>query len=69
MWMDINISFKKFSAIGRNRPGTLIEVIMENGKKKHYLIGDVNPSGAIESGGMPFSSKAIISRYRILWSR
>lgn len=68
IWLDFNKSFEEFSKIGRNRSGTLIEVLYE-GKRKQYLIGDINKSATVEDGGKPFlPSSAIVLKYKIIYS-
>jgi hypothetical protein len=54
----------------RNRPGTLIEVLVDN-KKKQFLIGDICKDASLssENAKKPFENKDIILRYRILWSK
>lgn len=66
-WTDFNKSYNKFVKAGKNIPGVLIDVLFE--KKRHlYLIGHINPLASAADGGMPFPGKAIVVKYKYIWS-
>lgn len=65
-WMNFNKSFKEFVKAGRNEPGVLVE-ILDSGRRRVLLIGDINASASAEAGGRPFSDEAIVCRYQYIW--
>jgi hypothetical protein len=65
-WTEFNKPFSDFVKAGKNIPGALIEVEMR-GRRKVFLIGDVNTSGVSSTGGKPFSNKAIVLHYKYIW--
>jgi hypothetical protein len=69
-WLEFNLPFSEFALKERNRPGTLIEVLV-NKKRKQFLIGDVCKDGSQsnKSSTKPFENEDIVLRYRILWTR
>jgi hypothetical protein len=68
MWYPVDKSFREFVDSGKLEPGVLIEAIIL-GKRKHFLVGDINPNGSMSIGGKPLTDKTIITRYRIIWAR
>jgi hypothetical protein len=67
-WFLVNKSFREFLDSGGVSPGILFEAII-SGRKKQFLVGDINPNGSMSIGGKPLTYDTIISRYRIIWSR
>lgn len=67
-WFRVDKTFEEFTKEGKCCSGILIEVLF-NGRHKLYLVGDINNQGCIASGGKPFPDDAIITRYKIIWSR
>lgn len=67
-WIQFNDTFDNFVKAGKNLPGVKIEIV-ENGRRKIILIGDINMQGSAEIGGRPFSDKAIVCRYEYIWGR
>jgi hypothetical protein len=68
MWFQVNKSFKEFQYSGKLQPGVIIEALIA-GKRKHFLVGDINPNGSMSIGGKPLTDDTIITKYRIVWSR
>jgi hypothetical protein len=67
-WLNSNLSYREFVRQGKNQPGTLIEVFFNN-RRNQFLIGDVNTACCVDEGKKPFGEDAIITRYKVLWSR
>jgi hypothetical protein len=67
-WFIVNKSFKDFRDSGKISPGILLEAII-SGRKKQFLVGDINPNGSMSIGGKPLTDNTIIFRYKIIWSR
>lgn len=65
-WIEFNKSYGEFVELKRNLPGALIEVLFKK-RRRYYLIGDINPMCSSASGGKPFTSKAIVLRYKYIW--
>ena len=57
-----------FCGLGLNKPGTLIEVELENKELKRYFIGDINGCGGGCDHCLGISKSAIIKQYKIVWS-
>jgi hypothetical protein len=58
-----------FCGMDLNKPGTLIEILEDNGKTNKYLIGNINPDGGCYSDSEDFNTEtAIVKRYKIVWS-
>lgn len=68
VWIEFNNTFEKFNSLGKNQPGTIIEILFE-GKRKLFVIGDINMFGSSADGGRPFGDSAIVLKYQYFWSR
>ena len=66
-WIEFNKSYRKFAKAGKNIPGVLLDILFED-KRQLYLIGHINPMASAADGGMPFPNKAIVVKYRYVWS-
>ena len=57
---------KSFTGRGLNKPGTIIEVIVD-GENKQYLMGDINISSGLCNDCSAFDSDTIVKRYKVIW--
>ena len=65
-WIEFNKPYKEFVKLKRNIPGALVEVSVR-GRRKVFLIGDINPTASCSKGGKPFSNNAIVLAYKYIW--
>ena len=74
-WMDkkekyvtkkADSKYPSFIRLGLNKPGTLIEVLIDN-EPKQYLIGHINKIKGTCNDCTAFGDKTIVKRYKIIW--
>ena len=68
MWTDFTGSFQDFCRLGKNEPGVLIEVLVDN-KKRQYLIGDISMYGSMMNGDCLVLSDYPVLRYKRIWTK
>lgn len=68
MWITFVGSFKDFCLQGKNNPGTLIQVQL-NDRSKQFLIGDVSSFGSVMNGDCLLLDDTPVLKYKILWYR
>ena len=65
-WHPFNKSFEEFITLGKCISGTLLEVFT-NGKRKLFLVGDINTFGSAVEGNYPINKDSIVLRFRYVW--
>lgn len=65
-WIEFNKPYKEFVKLKKNIPGVLIEVSVR-GRKRVFLIGDINPTASCTDGGRLFSKNAMVLAYKYIW--
>lgn len=67
-WIEFNKPFSEFVKLGRNVPGALIDIVVD-GRRRAFLIGDVNTFASSDNGGKPFNDLSVVLRYKYVWGR
>jgi len=57
-----------FVGMGLNKPGTLIEVIID-GKLQVFLIGHINPLSGVCDDCPMFDNDIMVKRYKVIWEQ
>jgi hypothetical protein len=66
-WVKTGEQPDSFTKQGLNRPGTLIKVKLSDGKKKTYLIGDINRLCGVCDDCQAFQGDTtIVEKYKVL---